>query len=86
MAWVVAAVVTAGLVTGGVLVARGGGDPSPAVLGVPALRDATLEQVEAAAEALGDPGLRRARHVVTENARVLEAVALLRAGHLDRLG
>jgi len=56
------------------------------VLGVPALRDATLEQVEAAAEALGDPGLRRARHVVTENARVLEAVALLRAGHLDRLG
>ena len=44
------------------------------------------EQVEAAAEALGDPGLRRARHVVTENARVLEAVALLRAGDLDRLG
>jgi hypothetical protein len=32
VAWVVAAVVTAGLVTGGVLVARGGGDPSPAVL------------------------------------------------------
>ena len=32
MAWVVAAVVTAGLVTGGVLVARGGRDPSPAVL------------------------------------------------------
>ena len=32
MAWVVAAVATAGLVTGGVLVARGGGDPSPAVL------------------------------------------------------
>jgi galactokinase len=57
-----------------------------AVLGVPALRDATPEQVEAAAAALGDPGLRRARHVVTENARVLEAVALLRAGDLDRLG
>ena len=57
-----------------------------AVLGVPALRDATLEQVESAAAALGDPGLRRARHVVTENARVLEAVALLRSGDLDRLG
>ncbi|HEU4896552.1 MAG TPA: galactokinase, partial [Actinomycetota bacterium] len=56
-----------------------------AVLGVPALRDATLEQVEAA-EALGDPGRRRARHVVTENARVLAAVELLRAGELDRLG
>jgi len=53
---------------------------------VPALRDATPERVETAAAALGDPGLRRARHVVTENARVLEAVALLRAGRLDRLG
>jgi galactokinase len=57
-----------------------------ATLGVPALRDATPEQVEAAAAALGDPGLRRARHVVTENARVLEAVELLRSGDLDRLG
>ncbi|HZC99731.1 MAG TPA: galactokinase [Actinomycetes bacterium] len=55
-------------------------------LGVPALRDATLEQVRAAARELGEPGLRRARHVVTENARVLEAVELLRAGALDRLG
>jgi galactokinase len=61
-------------------------EAATAVLGVPALRDATLAQVEAAAGALGDPGLRRARHVVTENARVLEAVALLRAGELDRLG
>jgi galactokinase len=57
-----------------------------ATLGVPALRDATPEQVETAAAALGDPGLRRARHVVTENARVLEAVELLRSGDLDRLG
>ena len=57
-----------------------------AALGVPALRDATPEQVEAAAGALGDPGRRRARHVVTENARVLAAVELLRAGGLDRLG
>jgi galactokinase len=55
-------------------------------LGVPALRDATLEQVETAAGVLGDPGLRRARHVVTENARVLEAVELLRAGDLEPLG
>jgi galactokinase len=57
-----------------------------ATLGVAALRDATIDRVEAAAEALGDPGLRRARHVVTENARVLAAVELLRAGDLDRLG
>ena len=57
-----------------------------AVLGVPALRDATPALLEQHAAALGDPGLRRARHVVTENARVLAAVELLRAGDLDRLG
>ena len=74
------------LVDGAYADRRAACEAAAAVLGVPALRDATLEQVEAAAEALGDPGLRRARHVVTENARVLEAVALLRAGHLDRLG
>jgi galactokinase len=56
------------------------------VLGVPALRDATLERVQATAGELGDPGLRRARHVVGENARVLELAALLRAGAFDRLG
>jgi galactokinase len=56
------------------------------VLGVPALRDADPELVESHAAALGEPDRRRARHVVTENARVLEAVALLRAGRLDRIG
>jgi galactokinase len=48
-----------------------------ALLGVPALRDATGEAVEA----LADERLRRrARHVVTEDARVLEVVGTLRAG------
>jgi galactokinase len=56
------------------------------VLGVPELRDATPAMVEDAADALGDPGLRRARHVVRENARVLEAAALLREAALDRIG
>ncbi len=74
------------LVDGAYADRRAACEAAAAVLGVPALRDATLDQVEAAAEALGDPGLRRARHVVTENARVLEAVTLLRAGQLDRLG
>jgi galactokinase len=74
------------LVDGAYADRRAACEAAAAVLGVPALRDATLEQVEAAADALGDPGLRRARHVVTENTRVLEAVALLRAGDLDRLG
>jgi galactokinase len=74
------------LVDGAYADRRAACEAAAAVLGVPALRDATPERVEAAAAALGDPGLRRARHVVTENARVLEAVELLRAGELDRLG
>jgi galactokinase len=45
-------------------------------LGVPSLRQATLEQIE---DKLHGELLRRARHVVTENARVVEAVARLRS-------
>ena len=46
-------------------------------LGLPTLRDATLQQVR------DDP---RARHVVTENARVLEFAAALRSGEVGELG
>jgi galactokinase len=54
-----------------------------AALGVASLRDAEPEAVER----LADPLLRRrARHVVTENARVLEVVDLLRAGRTADLG
>jgi galactokinase len=74
------------LVDGAYADRRAACEAAAATLGVPALRDATLSQVEAAAGALGEVGLRRARHVVSENARVLEAVELLRAGELDRLG
>jgi len=54
-------------------------------LGVRMLRDlgaADLPRIEA----LPAPLRQRARHVVTENARVLEAVAALRAGDLPGLG
>lgn len=51
-------------------------------LGVPALRDA----VPADLERLEGVTRRRARHVVTENARVLEAVAALRAGDFGTCG
>jgi galactokinase len=74
------------LVDGAYADRRAACEAAAATLGVPALRDATPAQVEAAADALGEEGLRRARHVVTENARVLEAVRLLRAGELERLG
>ena len=51
-------------------------------LGVPALRDAT----EADLDRLEGELLRRARHVVTENARVLDTVAALRAGRVADIG
>jgi galactokinase len=53
-------------------------------LGVPALRDvAGLADLDA----LADPVLRRrARHVLTENQRVMDTVAALRAGNLAALG
>jgi len=74
------------LVDGAYADRRAACEAAAATLGVAALRDATLEQVQAAAGELGEERFRRARHVVTENARVLEAVGLLRAGDLDRLG
>jgi galactokinase len=51
-------------------------------LGVPSLRDATLE----AAAALPSPLDRRAKHIITENQRVDAAVAALEHGDMDELG
>ena len=54
------------------------------LLGVPALRDVT--ELDAALNQLPDPVVqRRVRHVVTENARVLEAVDVLRNGRIADL-
>lgn len=55
-------------------------------LGVAALRDATLEQLEVAKSRLGEPYYRRARHIITENQRVLTAVKALREGRLEEVG
>jgi galactokinase len=52
------------------------------LLGVHALRDATLEAVET----LPQPLLNRARHVVGENGRALAAAAALEAGDLASIG
>jgi galactokinase len=58
-------------------------ETAAARLGVRALRDATLEQVES----LDDDLLRRrARHVVGENARTLAAADALEHGDLDAVG
>lgn len=55
-------------------------------LGVPALREVGAAEVEAARDRLGDPGYRRARHVSSENRRVLEVAGHLRSGHPERVG
>ncbi|SMB80207.1 galactokinase [Deinococcus hopiensis] len=55
------------------------------LLGVASLRELGVEDLERV-NALPEPLNRRARHVITENARVLETVAALRAGELGRVG
>ena len=52
------------------------------LLGVESLRDATLDRVEG----LPEPMRSRARHVVTENARVQDTVVALSNGDLERVG
>ena len=54
--------------------------------GVKALRDVSLEQLEARAGELSELTLRRARHVIGENERTEEALAAMRAGDARRLG
>jgi galactokinase len=48
-------------------------------LGVAALRDVTPEALEAGRDRLDEVTFRRARHIVTEDERVQQTVALLRA-------
>ncbi|NOJ24563.1 galactokinase [Vibrio coralliilyticus] len=54
--------------------------------GVKALRDVTIEQFNAQSEMLDDVVAKRARHVITENDRTLEAADALRANDLKRMG
>ena len=79
--------------TGGYNTRRAECEAACAALGVPLLRDLTpadaraeLPAALARIAALPDPLRRRARHVVTENARVLDAVDALEAGDAGRLG
>ncbi len=61
-------------------------EEAAAVLGRPLLCDATLPELEAARPRLSPTAYRRARHVLTEDARVTEAVDRLRAGAPRELG
>ncbi len=53
---------------------------------VPALRDVTIEQFEKLADGLDAVTRRRARHVITENARTLQAADAMRRGDAPALG
>jgi galactokinase len=55
-------------------------------LAVKSLRDVQPAQLETARGVLSEVLFRRARHVVSENGRVLEAVRVLEAGDLERFG
>jgi len=55
-------------------------------LGVPALRDATLEMLEAARGRLQPVEHRRARHVISENERTVQAAAALARGDWAAVG
>lgn len=55
-------------------------------LGVTALRDANLEQLETARTRLDDVTYRRARHVIGENRRTLDAAAAMAAGDWNAAG
>jgi galactokinase len=67
-------------VHGGYAGRRAACETAARVLGVRALRDVTLPDLLAARARLGGEPYRRARHVVTEDQRVLDTVAALRAG------
>lgn len=55
--------------------------------GVRALRDISVAEFnESAKDGLSEVVLRRARHIVTENERVLEAMQVMKSGNVKRLG
>lgn len=61
-------------------------EQAAATLGLASLRDADLGTLEAARSRLPDLTYRRARHVITENERVLAFAAALEQGSLEELG
>ncbi|MFS1863296.1 galactokinase [Vibrio lentus] len=56
------------------------------IFGVPALRDVTIEQFNAKVSELDEMVAKRARHVITENDRTVEAAQALRTYDMKRMG
>jgi galactokinase len=65
--------------TGGYGERRAACERGAAVMGVSALRDVSVGDLDRAAELMDEITFRRVRHIVTENQRVLDTVATLRA-------
>ena len=59
---------------------------SASLPGIKALRDVTSQQLQQHSQALPSIVLQRARHVISENERVLSGVAALRAGNVAEFG
>jgi galactokinase len=78
--------ITRGLVDGHYNERRAACEIVACELGAPALRDITLDQLEAARVDLDPIAYRRARHVITENARTLIAADAMVAEDLVTLG
>jgi galactokinase len=65
---------------------RRGCERAAALLGIPMLRDVKLNELPSVAATLPDDLFPLVRHVVTENARVLETVELLHRNRLPQIG
>ena len=72
------------LVTGEYAERRASCERAAAALEVDSLRDATIDMLEASS--LDDVEARRARHVITENQRVVETADLMRRLRLEEIG
>lgn len=72
--------------TGGYGERRAACERGAAALGFSSLRDATVDDLARAHELLDDVTFRRIRHVITENQRVLDTVAVLKAQGASAIG
>lgn len=75
-----------GLVDGEYAARRAQCEAAAKILGVKALRDANAAMLEAAKATLDDVQYRRARHVIGEDQRTLEAADAMDAGQWQRVG
>jgi galactokinase len=71
---------------GGYAARRASCEKAARQLGVPALRDVTVLDLPRVEGELDAETFRRVRHIVTEDARVVETVAALQAGAMDVVG